>query len=188
MSIGPSYQTGVQIFPAQSFTVGSVQAPVNPGQSVTQTFAVRTPAQPGTHDLAFVLRSPFGDLLAASPTQQVVVAAPNSPVDNASLTLVSAPGSLPNGGSGSVTVTALNTGSTTWASPGYSLRLARGLRVSLPQQFASVSGNVAPGASQTFTFGVICNGQGQGWFSARMSGGQSGIFGQQAARTIVCQP
>lgn len=188
MSIAASAQSGAQIFPAQSFALGSAQTPVNPGQSTSQTFAVHAPAQPGTYDLAFVLHNPAGQLLAASPTQQIVVAAPNTAVNNASLTIVSAPGSLPNGVPGSVTVAVLNTGTTIWSSPTYSLRLGRGLRLSLPQPSAPVVGSVAPGVSQALTFGIVCNGQGQGWLTAQMAESQNGVFGQRVSRTVVCQP
>jgi len=187
MSIAASAQTGVQVIPAQSFPVGSPQSPVNSAQTVQEVFSVVAPSVPGTYDLAFVLRDATNRLLAASPTQQIVVGSPGSTVDNAELTIVSAPGSLPNGGAGNVTVTAKNTGTTTWSAPTYLLQLSRGLRLSLPQTTASVTGSVMPGASQTLTFGVICNGQGQGSFTAQMAGNQSGAFGQRVARTIVCQ-
>lgn len=184
-----SSQSATQPFPLLSFPLGTAQAPVQSLQTVQQVFAVVAPMQPGTYDLAFVLRGPLGQVLAASPTKQIVVAAPNSPtVDNANLTIVSAPGSMRNGVPGSVTVTAQNVGTTTWSSPAYTLRLTNGLRISLPQNFAPVAGSVAPNGSQNFTFGVVCSGSGQGSFTAQMAGNQSGTFGQRVARTIVCQP
>ena len=187
MSVAPSYQTGVQEFQAPTFSLGSSGSEIFPQDQVTRVFNITAPAQPGTYNLGLVLNNGSGQLLASSPTQQIVIAAPNTQFDNASMRVDSAPGSLRNGQSGSVTVTATNIGTTTWSAPPYELALLRGLRISLPQFSKSVTGSIAPGQSQSFSFDVICNGQGQGFFEAQM-GGQSGRFGQSAARTVVCQP
>ena len=148
---------------------------------------VVAPAQQGTYPLVVQLVAPSGLVLARSSLATVVVVAPNTPVDNASMQVDSAPGSLRNGQTGSVMVTATNIGTTTWSTPPYAVVLRGGLRISLPQNSKPVVGSVAPGQSQGFTFDVICNGQGQGFFQAQM-GGQGGAFGQSAGRTVVCQP
>jgi len=175
-------------FPAQSFAVGSAAAPVEPGQSTSRAFALQAPTQPGTYNLAFALRDSIGRVLAGSPTAQIVVGVLNTPVDNASLTIVSAPSSLRNGASGTVTVSAQNIGTTTWTPQRHSLQLGRGMRISLPAPSVAVTGSVAPTGSQSFAFTVMCNGQGQGSFTAQMAEAVIGKFGQQVARTIVCQP
>jgi hypothetical protein len=175
-------------FPAQSFAVGSVASPVEPQQSTSHAFTLQAPSQPGTYNLGFALRDSINRVLAASPAAQIVVGAPNTPVDNAGLAIASAPSSLRNGESGNVTVTGQNIGTTTWSSQRYSLQLGRNLRISLPASSVPVTGSVAPGGSQSFTFTVMCNGQGQGSFSAQMAETQAGKFGQQVGRTIICQP
>jgi hypothetical protein len=110
-------------------------------------------------------------------------------VDDATIVIDSAPTSLRNGANGKVNVTATNTGTTAWTSPPFELVMQRGMRVSLPQAQvrAPADALVAPGQAQSFEFDVLCNGQGLGFFEARM-GGPSGQFGQAATRTIVCQP
>lgn len=187
MSVAPSFQSGQQEFTGPSLPQGSPAAPVQPGDRVTGPMMVRAPAQPGTYRLVVQLVAPGGVVLARSPAAAVVVAQPNTPIDNASLVVDSAPGSLRDGETGSVTVTATNLGTTTWTTASHRLVLSRGLRISLPLFGKPVAGGVAPGQSQGFTFEVICNGSGQGWFQAQM-GGTGGLFGGSAGRTIVCQP
>ncbi len=116
-----------------------------------------------------------------------MIAAPNTLIDNASVQIDSAPGSLRDGQSGTVDVTVTNIGTTTWNTPSHGLVLRRGLRINLPQFGKPVTGSVAPGQSQSFSFEVVCSGRGQGYFEAQM-GGQGGVFGQNVARTVVCQP
>lgn len=187
LSIAPSFQSGVQEFTGSSFQLGVGATPVNPGDQVARQFQVRAPAQPGTYNLAFILRNGAAQLLASSPSQQVVVAPPGSAVDNGVVTITSAPGSMRNGDAGTVTATARNTGSTTWMPGNYVVRVQRAMRISTPQQSVGLAAAVAPGGSFNFTVGISCNGQGQGWVSLQM-GGIQGAFGQSDARTIVCQP
>ena len=187
MSVAPSFASGQQDFSGPTLPQGSSAAPVMPGDRVTGPMQVQALAQPGTYPLVIQLVAPSGLVLARSPLVSVVVAPINTPVDNASMRVDSAPGSLRNGQSGSVTVTATNIGDTTWSTPPYSLVLRRGLRISLPQNTRPLAGSVAPGQSQSFSFDVMCNGQSQGFFEAQM-GGQGGVFGQSAGRTVVCQP
>lgn len=108
-------------------------------------------------------------------------------IDDANMQINSAPSSLRDGQSGSVSVTSTNIGSTTWSTPSHGLILRGGLHISLPHANKPISGSVAPGQSQTFNFDVVCNGQGQGFFEAQM-GGEGGVFGQSAGRTVICQP
>lgn len=187
MSVAPSFASGQQEFSGPTLSQGSSAAPVMPGDRVTGPMQVRAPAQPGTFQLVIQLVAPSGQVLARSPAAAVVVAQPNTPIDNAPMRIDSAPGSLRDGQTGTVTVTATNIGGTTWSNPPYSVVLRRGLRISLPQFGKPVAGSVAPGQSQSFSFDVICNGSGQGFFEAQM-GGQAGVFGQSAGRTVVCQP
>lgn len=170
------------------FSLGTIDQPVVTTEEVLRTFTLQAPMQPATYDLAFVLRDPVGRVLATSPQTQVVVAAPNTTFDNAALTISSAPSSLPNGQSATVTVMATNSGTTTWSSPGYILRLDRGMRVSLPQNSVALPGTgVQPAASMTLSFTISCNGQGQGFFTAQLAG-PGGRFGQNVSRTVACQP
>ena len=192
MSVAPSAQSGLQVFQAPTFSIGSTGSEVFPQDQVTRAFNIRAPAQPGTYDLSIVLRNGSGQFLASSPTQQIVIAS-STQFDNASITIISAPGSLVGsqvagaGQSAVVTVGVTNTGTTTWSATAYSLGLQRGLRISLPQQTVGFAGSVAPGSAQNMSFTISCNGYGQGWFSAQMRGGMTGTFGQQASRTVVCQ-
>ena len=188
MSVASSAQSGLQVFQAPTFSLGSIGSEVFPQDQVTRAFNIMAPAQPGTYDLSIVLRNGSGQFLASSPTQQIVIASPTSTqFDNASITVISAPGSLVVGQSDVVTVQVTNTGTTTWSAAAYALGLQRGMRISLPQQTVALPGTVAPGGVQNLTFVISCNGSGQGWFSAQMRGGTTGTFGQRASRTVVCQ-
>jgi hypothetical protein len=113
-------------------------------------------------------------------------AAPQAgPVDNAFLTF-SAPGSVTVGGQATVTVTATNTGTSTWG-PGYSLNLFRTGRISLPANSVAIVGTVGPGQSRGLSVQVQCNSQGFGGFSAQMSG-VNVAFGNSVGQNILCQP
>lgn len=172
-----------------SFTLGTATAPVMPGDEVTGVFTLRAPSQPGAYTLSYALRSTGGAGLAFSPRQAIAVAAPNTAFDNATLSLDAAPGSLRAGQAGQITVTARNTGSTTWSPGAYILRINRSGRLQLPQASVALAGPVGPGQAQTFTFAAQCavNTQGLGGFSVQM-GGPPGAFGQSAGATVVCQP
>ena len=185
MSVAPSFQTGLPIFQAPTFSLGSPGSEVFPEDQVMRTFSITAPAQPGTYSLSIVLKNGFGQVLAASSALQIVVAAPNSRFDDARITIISAPGSLSAGQSALVSVTVENTGSTTWSPTAYSLGLQRGMRISLPQTTVTLPGPVSPGGVQNVSFTITWNGPGQGWFSAQMRG-TTGAFGQQASRTVVC--
>jgi hypothetical protein len=186
MSVAPAGQIGQASFLSATATLGSTTAPINPGAQASRAFSISAPLQPGTYNLTIVLKNALNQVIASSPTQQIVIAANNTTFDNATVTILTAPGSIPAGGTAGVTVAVTNTGTSTWTTAAYSLRLQRGLRMSLPQNFASLTAAVPPGATQNLSFIVGCNGQGQGFFSAQM-GGTAGLFGQQASRTIVCQ-
>jgi len=85
-------------------------------------------------------------------------------------------------------VTARNTGSTTWSSPGYRLRINRTGRITLPKSSVALNGTVAPGQSQTFSFSIVgAATPGPGSFSVQM-GSPSGAFGQSVGMAVVCQP
>ncbi len=169
-------------------SLGTQNQPILPGNSVSRTATVLTPSQPGTYEFAWVLRDPTGKVIGRSPSTLVTVVNP-VPVatPSASLVITIAPGSLQNGQSGTVSVVATNDGSTKWTASDHIVRLGRIRRISLPQFSVAVpSGGVAPGASFTFTFTIICNGNGQGGFTAQMAG-PAGPFGQSVGRTVVCQ-
>lgn len=172
-----------------SFTLGTATAPVMPGDEVTGVFTLRAPSQPGAYTLSYAVRSTGGAGLAFSPRQAIAVAAPNTAFDNATISIDAAPGSLRAGQAGPITVTARNTGSTTWSPGGYLLRVTRSGRLQLPQASVALAGPVGPGQAQTFTFTAQCavNTQGLGGFSVQM-GGPPGAFGQSAGATVVCQP
>jgi len=170
-----------------SFTLGTPAAPVMPGDEVTGVFPLQAPAQPGSYALSYVLRSGSGANLAFSPRQVIAVASPNTTFDNATITIDVAPGSIRLGQPGLIIVTARNTGSTTWRTPGYSLRTTRTGRLQLPQASVAVRNTVGPGQAQTYSFVASCGSTGQGGFSVQM-GGPAGAFGQSTGRTVVCQP
>lgn len=170
-----------------SFTLGSAAAPVMPGDEVTCVFTLHAPAQPGTYTLAYRLASSAGANLAFSPRQFIAVPA-GTAFDNATVTIDQAPGSVRVGAAAIVIVTARNTGSTTWSSPSYLLRLNRTGRIALPQPSAALTGTVAPGQSRAFAFTILgAATPGSGGFSVQM-GGPSGAFGQSVGMAVVCQP
>jgi hypothetical protein len=171
--------------PPQGFAVGTTSSPVMPSDQVTKAFSFTAPSQPGTYRLVFALLDPVNRILATSPAQTVVVAAANTGFDNATLTIATQ-GSMPANSTGPASVTAVNTGTTTWDA-GYSLSLLRSGRISLPNNSVPVTGTVAPGQSKTFNFQIVCNGQGNGGFSAQMQG-PNGDFGASAGITIYCDP
>ena len=172
-----------------SFTLGSAAAPVMPGDEVTCVFTLHAPAQPGTYALAYRLASSAGANLAFSPRQSIAVTGPpGGAFDNATVTIDQAPGSVRVSTAATVIVTARNTGSTTWSSPGYLLRLNRTGRIALPQPSAALTGTVAPGQSRAFTFTILgAATPGSGGFSVQM-GGPSGVFGPSVGMAVVCQP
>jgi serine protease len=178
--------SGAVVWPSLSLALGSSTSPVMPADQVSKAFSITAPMQPGTYGLSFVVKNPGGQDLAFSPQQTIVVAAPNTQFDNASVTLT-VPGSLQSGAQAQATVTATNTGTTTW-SPGYGLMLSRTGRVALPSNFVSLTGSVAPGQSVTLGFAIVCNSQGLGGVSVQMSSSISGRFGQSVGQNVVCQP
>jgi hypothetical protein len=111
--------------------------------------------------------------------------------DQADVRITSAPDSMPggnspNGGTGTVTVTARNTGTTTWVANGYAMRLVRTGRISVANNVMPVITDVAPNGQATFTFAISCNGFGTGGISLQMAGA-TGLFQNSAGKTIVCQ-
>ena len=186
LSVAPAGQIGQASFLSAVQTLGSPAAPILPGAQASRSFRISAPLQPGTHNLTIVLKNAFGQVIASSPSQQIVVAENNTTFDNASVTVLSAPGSIPVGGTGTVTVEVTNTGTSTWTAAAYSLSLQRGLSISLPQNFVSLAATVPPLGTVTLAFTVMCSRPGQGFFSAQFSG-STGRFGQHASRTIVCQ-
>ena len=182
MSIWPG--SGPTIWQGSAFPVGSTTNPVMPGSTVLRTFSLGAPLSPGTYHIAFALMNSAGQALAVSPSQTLVVAAPNSTFDNASIT-VSAPSELANGLIVPAIVTVKNTGNTTWDS-GYALRVNRTGRLSLPTNTVPISGVVPPGQSTILSFNITCIGSGLSGFSVQMSSA-SQAFGQSAGQQIVCQ-
>lgn len=180
--------TGAAPFGTQSFPLGTAAAPVNPGQTIAQTFSITAPAQPGSYGLVFVLRNPQGQVLAVSPNQQITVTSTTpGPFDATTLTLLSAPGPFKVGLPGIVIVRALNTGTTTWTAAGYGLRMQGSARLSMPQSFQAVGLTIPPGQSRDFVVSVQCQGQGIASFSTQM-GGPSGAFGATVGQNVNCQP
>jgi hypothetical protein len=167
----------------QSFPMGSAVGAIMPSDAVTLPFGFNSPAQPGTYRLTFAVLDAAGRTMAVSPAQTIVVAAQNTPFDNATLSIAQ-PVTLPGNVGLLASVTATNTGTTTWGST-YFLRLLRNGRISLPNTTVPSSGSVAPGQSRTFSFLMTCNGSGEGGFSAQMSG-SGGDFGQNSGITVVC--
>lgn len=171
-----------------SFTLGSAAAPVMPGDEVTCVFTLQAPAKTGTYTLAYRVASSAGGNLAFSLRQFIAVTGPAT-FDNATLTIVVAPTSLAVNLPYPVVVKALNTGSTTWDSPGYLLRLTRTGRIALPQNSAPLVGSsVAPGQSRLFNFVVVGGATvGSGGFSVQM-GGPNGEFGQLVGMAVATVP
>lgn len=172
-----------------SFALGSAAAPVMPGDEVTCVFSLSVPAQPGTYTLSYRLAAGNGAALAFSPRQTITITGPvNAAYDDATITIDQAPGSVRVGTTATVTVTARNTGSTTWTAGSYVLRLTRTGRLALPQNAAAFTGSVAPGQSKSFTFTIQgAATPGLGGFSVQM-GGPHGAFGQSTGRSVACQP
>jgi hypothetical protein len=174
----------------RSFTLGTVAAPVLPGSEVTSVFSMPAPAQPGSYTLTYRLASATGANLAFSPRQSIAVpgVGPGATFDNATITIDQAPGSVKVGTGAIVTVTARNTGSSTWTNPGFLLRISRTGRIALPQSTAALTGPVAPGQSAVFGFTILgAATPGSGGFSVQM-GGPNGAFGQSVGMAVVCQP
>jgi hypothetical protein len=197
MSVARSGQSGVAEFTAATFTLGSTASPIDPGDNVVRNFSAIAPLTPGTYDLVFAVQDNAGRNLATSTREQIVVAVPGAPLNNAAITIDSFPGSIsgvspvnpPSGyKSGSVNVTVRNTGTTVWQPGSYALRLARTMRISVPQQSVALPNVVSPGGSASLTFTVTCTGTGLGSFSVQMSGGTQGRFGPSAGRNITCNP
>lgn len=185
MAVAPG-PTGAAPFGTQSFTLGTAAAPVNPGQTVANTFSIRAPAQAGSYGLAFVLKNPQGNVIASSATQTITVATtPTGLADITTLTLLSAPGPFVTGMQGIVIVRALNTGTTTW-SGNYGLRIWGTPRMAIPQGFQPVGVTVAPGQSRDFVVAVQCQAPGIAGFSTQM-GGPSGAFGATVGQNVNCQ-
>jgi serine protease len=170
-----------------SFTLGSAAAPVMPGDEVTGVFSLHAPPQSGTYTLAYRVATPAGAELAFSPRQFIAVTSPPGQLfDNATVTIDQAPGSIQVGAAATVVVTARNTGSTTWNTPGYLLKIGRTGRIALPQNTAALSGPIGPGQSKTFTFAILgATTPGSGGFSVQM-GGPNGAFGQSVGMAVVC--
>jgi len=173
---------------ASTATVGTATAPITPTNIVTQSITLTVPAQtpPGNYPLTIAMFTPTPTgkrQLANGPALSVQVASAN---DNGAIVTVTAPGSLPTNGSGPVSVTLRNNGTSTWSPGGYLLKLNRTGRVSLPVNTVALPSMVAPGTSITLTFTVGCTTAGTGTFSVQMSN-QNGVFGQSTGRTIVCQ-
>jgi subtilisin family serine protease len=169
------------------FTLGSAAAPVMPGAEVTCVFTLHAPALPGTYTLDYHLASAAGAKLAHSPRQFIAVTG-SAAFDNATATIDLAPGTIKVGVAALVIVTARNTGSTTWSSPRYLLRLSRSGRIALPQPTAPLSVSVAPGQSLPFIFTILgASTPGLGGFHVQMVG-PNGAFGQSIGKSVVCQP
>lgn len=185
MAVAPG-PTGVAPFGTQSFTLGTAAAPVNPGQTVANTFSIRAPAQAGSYGLAFVLKNPQGNVIASSATQTITVSSPGSGLaDITTLTLLSAPGPFVTGIPGMVIVRALNTGTTTW-SGNYGLRIWGTPRMAIPQGFQPVGVTVAPGQSRDFVVAVQCQAPGIAGWTTQM-GGPNGAFGATLGQNVNCQ-
>jgi len=168
--------------------LGTPGQPIGPGSTVTRTVTVLTPSQPGTYEFAFVVRDPGGRIIGRSPATKITVMG-TGPIPNASIVINTAPNSLGDGQSTTVTATATNNGQTTWTATDHIVRLGRILRISLPQNTVAIpSGGVGPGQSFTFNFTILCNGSGQGGFTVQMASSAAGPFGQSVGRTVVCQP
>jgi hypothetical protein len=187
LSVAPS-SGGVAVFGTQGFGLGFGSAPIDPGQIVSPTFSIHAPTQPGSYGLAFVLKNPLGQVIAASPTQQITVtASPTSPVDSTTLTIVSAPGPFKVGLPGIVILRAFNSGTTNWTPPGYGVRVSKSANISLSQVFTPIVGPVPSGQSSTMIITMTCQAPGIGSFTAQMNS-PFASFGASAGQTVSCQP
>lgn len=186
--VAPSSATGQQDFSGPRLQQGTTNTPIMPGERASAVMQVRGPSQPGTYRLTVNLEDPGGVVLARSNSATVTVAPQNTPFDNAQIVIDSAPNSMRDGETGTVTVTVTNIGTTNWTTLDYSLRLSRISPISLPRFSASLTSSVAPGQSQTISFQVICNGTSSGGWGANMASSQALLFGQSAGRGVFCQP
>jgi hypothetical protein len=147
------------------------------GDSRLRTMQLTAPTTPGTYPLNFGVFAPNGSQLATGATQYVIVTSPpnnGQPVgySAAQLTIDSAPGSLPVGATGQVTVTATNIGTLPWTNSALNLLALRS--VALPTNSVQLPGTIAPGASVTVSFDVKCNRAGLGGFSVSLLGVSDG--------------
>jgi hypothetical protein len=186
ISVRPPNAIGAPSLTAPPAPVGSAGAPINPLGSVSIVYEITAPSQPGTYDLGIRLTNAVGQVLASAPAEQIVVRGPPATFDNALVVLQSAPSSIPQNSSTTVFVLATNTGSTTWWPPAtYGLTLQRTGRIALPRPLVPIPRPVSPNGSIQFVFGIECNGNGEGSFTAQMSA-LGGGFGQSVAANVVC--
>jgi len=170
-------------FTSAPFNLGSPSAPVQPGDSVTHTFSVTAPTQPGTYSLAIQVTGPQGSVLAFAPSKQIAVGTTN--VDNANLRIVTAPTTLQIGQTMPVEIEVTNIGNTVWQPGSYVVGLTQTFKAMLPQTTIGLSSPVPPGGVITLTYLVGCNGNGLGYSAAQMRG-PGGWFGQIASRSLNC--
>jgi hypothetical protein len=153
--------------------------------SETHTVSLQAPATPGTYALNFevVDQTRNGRGIGTSAVQYVVVT--NPPVNGqpagyaaAALKIASAPGTLPTGGRGTVSVTATNTGTLDWN--GQALQLQALRSIGLPANSVPIPGPVKPGDSVTLSFDILCVRGGLGGFDVKLLGVSEG-------RSVSCQ-
>lgn len=170
-----------------NWSIGRVDVPgsVPPGGTVTFSFSV-VPILSGALNFQWRMVQDGVEWFGDFTTNVAVAVSPSSSTDNAAFVSQSVPGLMTVGQSTSVALTLRNAGLTTWtAAAGYQLssqnpqdNVAWGAaRVALP-------GNVAPGATVTFTFAVKPAASGMVPFQWRMVRSSS-PFGAATQNVVV---
>lgn len=129
---------------------------INPGSQYTIMFTVTAPSTPGTYNFQWEMkRDASGYFGQMSANVAVQVGTGGGATDGASFVSQSVPSSMTAGQLVPVSVTMLNSGSTTWQAGTYflgSLNPTGNTTWGLSQ--VSLPGSVAPGASAAFNFNV----------------------------------
>jgi hypothetical protein len=190
----PGYMLG-SLNPQGNITWGLSQVglgglSVAPGAQATFSFNVTAPATPGTYNFQWgMMQSGVGYFGSASPNVAVTVSGGGGGggTNDALFVSQNVPASLTTGQSANVSVTMMNSGTTTWSPGSYFLTSQNppgnatwGLsQVALPS-------SVAPGASVTFSFTATAPAaQGTYNFQWQMNQSGAGYFGGASTNVAV---
>ena len=161
-------------------------APVAPGGQATFSFNVTAPSAAGTYNFQWgLLQNGVGYFGSASTNIAVNVTSGGGGTNDATFVSQNVPASIVAGQTANVSVTMMNSGTTTWAPGSYFLASqnpAGNTTWGLSQ--VSLASSVAPGASVTFNFAATAP-AGQGTYNFQWQMNQSGVGYFGAASTNV---
>ncbi|HEX8088524.1 MAG TPA: NBR1-Ig-like domain-containing protein, partial [Blastocatellia bacterium] len=128
---------------------------VPPGSSATFNFTITAPATAGTYNFQWgMAQSGVGSFGSPGANLPITVSAPSGGTNNAQFASQTVPASITAGGAATVTITMLNTGTTTWDG-GYLLRSQNPAgNMTWGLLGSGVQSPVPPGSSATFTFNI----------------------------------